>query len=166
MRPILFFMKRVLVMSLEDKVNRLIEEEVESLGYEAVKVLLRLESRRKLIRVYIDRFDRGVTLDDCVEVSRALGFVLDDVERLGAGYKLEVSSPGINRPLVKPDHFRRFTGERAKVIFLDEGGSKKSLSGDILETDDEKLTLSLNNRDVIIRFDRVLEANLIGRKTV
>lgn len=166
MRPILFFMRRVLVMSFEDKVNRLIENEVESLGYEAVKILLRLESRRKLIRVYIDREDRGVTLDDCVEVSRALGFVLDDVERLGGGYKLEVSSPGINRPLVKPQHFRRFAGERAKVVFLDEGDSKKSLTGNILETDEEKLTLSLSSRDVIIRFDRVLEANLIGRRKV
>lgn len=166
MRPILFFMRRVLVMSFEDKVNRLIEDEVESLGYEAVKILLRLESRRKLIRVYIDSADRGVTLDDCVEVSRALGFVLDDVDRVGAGYKLEVSSPGINRPLVKPQHFRRFAGEKAKVVFLDEGGSKKSLTGDILETDEEKLTLSLSSRDVIIRFDRVLEANLIGRRKV
>jgi len=154
------------MMSLQDKINSLIEEEVESLGYEAVKIMLRLSSRKKFIRVYIDRPEGSVTLDDCVGVSRALGFVLDDAEGLGANYKLEVSSPGINRPLAKPEHFRRFTGEKAKVVFLDEGGSKKSLTGYILETGDEEMVLSLNNADVRIRFENILEANLSGRKTV
>ncbi|MBD3179720.1 MAG: ribosome maturation factor [Candidatus Latescibacteria bacterium] len=153
-------------MALNDKINGLIKEEVESLGYEMVKTMLRLESRRKFIRVYIDRPDGGVTLDDCVEVTRALGFVLEDLERLSGGYKLEVSSPGFNRPLVKPEHFRRFAGERAKVVFLDEGGSKKSLTGNIREAGDRDITLGLNRGDVRIRFDQILEANLSGAKKV
>lgn len=91
-----------------------IEHEVASLGFECVEVTYAVESGRRILRVTLDSA-AGVRLDQCARASRALGPLLDACEGLPSGYYLEVSSPGINRPLTKPEHYQRFRGERAKI---------------------------------------------------
>jgi ribosome maturation factor RimP len=100
-----------------------IESQVEALGYECVEVRFGTEGGRRILRVTVDG-ESGIGLDACAAVSRALGPVLDGIAQFPSGYYLEVSSPGINRALTKPEHFGRFKGERAKLSLREpiEGG--------------------------------------------
>ena len=96
------------------KLTQLIEPVIEGLGYELWGCEYVPRRRQSLLRVYIDRRD-GVTLDDCSRVSHQLSGVLDVEDPIGGAYILEVSSPGLDRLLLKADHFRRFLGRRVKI---------------------------------------------------
>ncbi|MGH8502266.1 MAG: ribosome maturation factor RimP [Gammaproteobacteria bacterium] len=96
------------------KLTQLIEPVIEGLGYELWGCEYVPRRRQSLLRVYIDRRD-GVTLDDCGRVSHQLSGVLDVEDPIGGAYILEVSSPGLDRLLLKADHFRRFLGHRVKI---------------------------------------------------
>jgi len=127
-------------MSLQPGVLRdAIEKHVLSEGFECVDVVLGPEAGRRVLRITIDQ-DGGVPLEACAKISRSLGAMLEEAEDLPDGYVLEVSSPGINRPLLKPEHFQRFQGERAKIKLRErtEGdrtlvGVLGELRGDVLE---------------------------------
>ena len=98
----------------ETKLYGLIEPTVTALGFELVGVLLRGGRSRGLIRVYIDR-DGGVTVDDCAQVSHRVNGLLDMADPMPRGYDLEVSSPGLDRPLFFERDFARFAGTGLKV---------------------------------------------------
>ena len=115
-----------------------IEHELASLGFECIEVTFAVESGRRILRVTLDA-PGGVLLEQCAQASRALAPLLDSCADLPAGYYLEVSSPGINRPLTKPEHFRRFRGEPAKLRLREavDGGASVTgvlgaLEGDVL----------------------------------
>ncbi|MDX1494735.1 MAG: ribosome maturation factor RimP, partial [Longimicrobiales bacterium] len=96
------------------------ERRIEELGYELVEIRWGGSGKRPMLKVRIDRPDsvrgEGVTVDECAEVSRALEPWLDEHEGLSERYVLEVSSPGVNRPLVRARDFQRFRGEHVAVM--------------------------------------------------
>ena len=96
------------------KLLQLLEPVVESLGYELLTVELLNGNQGLLLRLYID-IDKGITVDDCEIVSRQVSSVLDVEDPIKGHFTLEVSSPGVDRPLVKPEHFERVVGERINV---------------------------------------------------
>ncbi len=147
-------------MSVEEKINGILEEELGNLGFEFIKVKFAQRGKRKILQIYIDHPDRNVSISDCVGVSKSLGLVLDNLNEVSGPYNLEVSSPGIMRPLVKPGHFARFRGEKAKVQFVDEKGDKLSLIGEIVESDENSVVLDLKEGNVRIKFDKMIQANL------
>ena len=101
--------------SAPDKLVRLLRDEVELLGYELVGVELSGQGKGgKLLRIYIDHED-GINLDDCVQVSHQVSGVLDVEDPIRDHYRLEVSSPGMDRPLFELAHFERFAGHKAKI---------------------------------------------------
>lgn len=97
-----------------------LDEMVEALGFEVVELEQAGSKNRPILRLRIDRLDpsqeEGVTIDDCARVSRALEASLDERPSLSERYVLEVSSPGVERPLVRPRDFSRFAGEEIAVI--------------------------------------------------
>jgi ribosome maturation factor RimP len=150
-------------MSVEEKINRVIEEELGNLGFELIKTDSFPRGKRKILQIYIDHPDRNVTISDCVSVSKSLGLALDDLNEVSGPYNLEVSSPGVERPLVKPDHFARFQGEKAKIQFVNEKGNKQSLVGEILKSDESSVVLDLKEDKVRIKLDKIIKANLHGQ---
>jgi ribosome maturation factor RimP len=112
--------------SLLEGLRRLAARVVEEAGVELVDLALRGSSRRRTLRVDIDRAGpRGVNLDDCKRVSEALGAAIEEEDELIDGsYVLEVSSPGVDRPIRSPEDIRRNTGRRVVVTTreADEGG--------------------------------------------
>ncbi|MFQ5601337.1 MAG: ribosome maturation factor RimP [Candidatus Krumholzibacteriia bacterium] len=125
---------------LRPELVRRIEEQVGLLDFECVDVLFVAEGGRRILRVTLDS-PGGVLLDQCAKVSRELSPVLDEFGDLPGGYCLEVSSPGINRPLTKPEHFRRFRGERVKVRLNEKLDGGLSVTGILGELENDVLTV-------------------------
>ncbi len=123
--------------------ERELEERVEDLGFELVEIQWAGSRNRPIIRVRIDRPDAvpgegGVAVDECATVSRALEPWLDAHEDVPERYVLEVSSPGVDRPLRKDRDFRRFAGEKVAVKGHDIlAGRARRLEGELLGLDDE-----------------------------
>ena len=116
---------------------------VEAAGYDLEELAVTPAGRRSIVRVVVDR-DDGVTLDDVAEVSRAVSTALDehDGEFGSAPYVLEVTSPGVDRPLTEPRHWRRNTG-RLVTVAVGAAGSAEQVTGRVLEVDGDGVTLAV-----------------------
>ncbi|RJR30748.1 MAG: ribosome maturation factor RimP [Candidatus Latescibacterota bacterium] len=147
-------------MTLDRGIEELVAREVEALGYELVKVEFSVGGRRGTLRVFIDRTDAGISIDDCVRVTKSLGLALDGGEAMPGPYTLEVSSPGSHRPLVKRAHFERFLGERARVSHLDETGKRETATGAIATAGETAVTIRAEDGTRTIPYERILRANL------
>jgi ribosome maturation factor RimP len=124
-------------MRVIPEIEHELEGRISDLGYELVDVRWGGSSRRPLLRLRIDRPDStpgtGVTVEDCAIVSRGLESWLDEHERLSERYTLEVSSPGVDRPLVRPGDFERFRGEMIAVKGDDVlAGRARRLEGELV----------------------------------
>lgn len=105
------------------------------------------------LRVFIDHPD-GVSLDLCEQVTR-------DLETLRDRYALEVSSPGIERPLTKPDHYRRFLGRRARVRTRGEHDGHKSFTGELVGASDDEVTIAADTGVIAIPYADIHRSNLV-----
>jgi ribosome maturation factor RimP len=119
-----------------------------------VEVLLAEIVGGRLVRLFIDHPD-GVTLDLCERVTNRLPEVREK-------YALEVSSPGADRPLTKPEHFRRFLGHRARVRMRGEHQGRRSFTGELLEAGDEAVTVAADTGVVSIAYSDIKRSNLLG----
>lgn len=145
---------------IADRVEQLAGPLCDSEGLELAHVAFVHESHQYFLRVYIDK-PGGVTMEDCTLISRQLGDLLDVSMSLEAAYRLEVSSPGINRPLFKKDDYSRFKGQRVKVRTVTEVMGKNSLTG-ILEGISEHgcVMLAMDGNTVEIDFSSIKSARL------
>jgi ribosome maturation factor RimP len=109
---------------MRETLLKLLEPAVEALGYELVE----LEFHSGVLRIYINR-PEGITLDDCQKVSQQISAVLDVEDPIPGAYTLEVSSPGLDRPLRKPADFQRHTGERVRIELLLPCAGRRRFSG-------------------------------------
>jgi ribosome maturation factor RimP len=116
---------------------------VDAAGYDLEELVVTPAGRRSVVRVVVDR-DEGVTLDDVAEVSRAVSTALDedDAEFGGASYVLEVTSPGVDRPLTEPRHWRRNTG-RLVAVGVGPQGAVEQVTARVLEVDDTGVSLAV-----------------------
>jgi ribosome maturation factor RimP len=118
---------------------------VDSAGYELEELVVTPAGRRSVVRVVVDR-DEGVTLDDIAEVSRAVSDVLDaHDDGMGRAYVLEVTSPGVDRPLTEPRHWRRNVGRLVTVAVGPAGGADE-VTGRITDVHDTGVTLAVEAR--------------------
>ena len=112
-------------------------------GYELVDVELLVQGGRRTVRVLLDR-PGGVRVGDCARFSRRLSDCLDMNQTLANSYNLEVSSPGVDRPLRSPEHFERFKGERAQLTTHEPLDGRRHWSGRLLGLEDERVGLELD----------------------
>lgn len=159
-------------MQAVPEIDQGLEDRVEDLGYEVVELRWGGSGRRPLLKLRIDRRDgvpgEGVTVDDCAKVSRALESWLDEHDAIPDRYVLEVSSPGVDRPLVRSRDFERFKGEKVAVsgkqVLL---GKATRLEGELLGlqgagTDDESVLLRLpSGEEVSIPRSEIRKSHLV-----
>ena len=110
-------------------------------GLELVDVQYRPEGGRVVLRLMIDRPTGGVTIDELARVSREIGHLLDAHDAVPGRYNLECSSPGLNRPLTKPEHFRRATGQRVYVRMRNAVAGRRQFRGVLAEAADDAATV-------------------------
>jgi ribosome maturation factor RimP len=137
--------------------SEIVERTVGGMGFECVD--FQQSNRGRLLRVFIDK-PEGVTVDDCAEVSRQLTRVLA-VE--GAEYeRLEVSSPGLDRPLRKPSDFRRFAGQRVEVRMRERDASgRRRFAGLLLNCDEQAATIEVDGQCVNLPLADMDRARLV-----
>lgn len=146
-----------------DSIVGAIEEIAEPLclaeGFELVHVECVSDSVGIIIRIYIDNM-AGVTLDDCVYMSRQLGDLIDvQLENISA-YRLEISSPGPKRPLKKIADFERFKGRRVKVETVEPIGGRLKFTGVLDKIQDGCIEVVVNKETVVFRLDQISKSRL------
>jgi ribosome maturation factor RimP len=132
----------------------------ETQGVEIVDIELRREGSRggRVLRLYLDK-DGGPNMDDLSQVSRELSALLDVHDIVEGAYTLEVSSPGINRPLKLPEHFQRFIGKTVRVRTRDLVQGRRSFLGPLLDVSAEKIAVNQDGARVEIPFAVIEKSN-------
>ena len=149
-----------------ESLERPIRELVERLGYECVHVGVGTDSAQRRVRVLIDSLG-GIAVSDCETVSRAVNRFLDenDIPELEGRYYLEVSSPGVERPLFTPEHYARFRGREARIRLTEPMGGRKGLTGEILSADEDSVLLFVpdEEREIAVPFGNIRSGSLVFR---
>jgi ribosome maturation factor RimP len=148
---------------MEDIKNRvvgIIEPVINSLGIELVDIELNKMRRKAMLRVYIDK-EGGITIADCERVSREIEGVLDVEDPIPYSYVLEVSSPGLDRPLKAPKDFKRFAGNMVRVVINDPMEKQTFLVGKLEAADENEIVLVLpKDKKVTIPYENISRAKL------
>ncbi len=146
---------------LSRKIHEIATRIAESEGMEVVEVEVRGAGSSRLIRVTIDK-PSGVTLNDCELMSNQLGTVLDVEDTVpGGGYKLEISSPGVERKLFRQKDFDRFAGEKVKVVLKQPRAGRKTFEGVLRAGAPGEIVIEVSPTvNVSARLDEIARANL------
>lgn len=145
----------------DDPLTALVRGAVEPLGYEALGVVhLQRPGGSGLLRVYIDHPD-GITLEDCEAVSRQLSAVLDVEDPISGQYDLEVSSPGLDRPLFTPEQIARHVGSRARVKLVGKLDGRRRFEGVIRAVTGAELELEVDGLPVRLPLAQIEGARLV-----
>ena len=143
---------------IADKVSAIIKETVEAQGVELWDVRYVKEGASYYLRVYIDKAE-GINIDDCTNVSHAIDPILDEADPIKDSYYLEVCSPGIERELSRPEHYKKVLGEKIKLrLFKARDGVKEFIV--ILESFDGEITLKTDSNMLTFTLNEIAKANL------
>ncbi|MEQ9861171.1 ribosome maturation factor RimP [Pectobacterium cacticida] len=145
--------------TLEQKLTEMIAAPVAALGYELVGIEF-IRSRQSTLRIYIDSVD-GITVDDCADVSHQVSAVLDVEDPITVAYNLEVSSPGLERPLFTTEHYLRFIGEEVTVVLRMAVQNRRKWLGVIKAVNGEMITITVEGKDEVFALSNIQKANLV-----
>ena len=145
--------------SLVERVWQIAEPLVAENSMEIVDIDYRREGRGHVLRFYLDRADGGVTIDELSTMSRRIGHVIEAHDVVPGRYLLEVSSPGVNRRLRQPDHFRRYVGKRVRVRILEHSDGKREFVGSLNAVEGGGIVIGAASGDRFIPFDNIAQAN-------
>jgi len=143
-----------------NRLTELIQPLVESLGYEFVGLDYLSNPKQSVLRLYIDN-DNGVGLEDCESVSRELAALMDVEDPIKGHYTLEVSSPGLDRPLFTPEQYLQFAGQEAKVSLFAPQEGRRKFKGVILAIENDMLKLNVDGEEVTLLLDNIAKARLV-----
>ncbi len=138
----------------------LFENEVASLGYELLGIEVNQSTHGSILRVYIDK-EGGIVVEDCVAVSRQLSGVLDVEDPIKGNYDLEVSSPGMDRPLFTVEQFKKVLGETIKLKLYEKYNDRKRFSGILKAVDEEEVVINCDNEEYKVPFRLIDRARLV-----
>jgi ribosome maturation factor RimP len=148
-------------MSLADSIENLISPTIEELGFEIVRIEVLGEINPSL-QIMADRIDQlGMNVDDCAQISRAVSAILDVEDPITNAYTLEVSSPGMDRPLVKREHFERFTGAEIRLEKKVHGDEQRRYRGDLKGIKGDDVVLLIKGEEILIPFADVQKAKIV-----
>lgn len=149
--------------SKHQQLHDILESALESVGYELVGFEWLRQGKYSLLRVYIDS-PEGVSLDQITEASRQISAVLDVEDPISGKYNLEVSSPGLNRPLFKQEHYERFVGQGVKLRLRQPIDNQRNITGRLTSVDGNTIVVKAMDVDKEwqLSINDIEKANLIA----
>jgi len=150
----------MITQELENKIKEMAEPIIRDMGLHLDNLELTMMGRKALLRIVIDK-EGGVTLDDCERISREIEAQLDVDDPIPCSYTLEVSSPGLDRPLREVKDFKRFSGSMVRIITSNPIENQTFFVGKIIEAGDDELLLLLpRDRKITIQYKNISRARL------
>lgn len=145
------------------RLTQLIEPEAHALGFDLVRVRMFGGGDDLTLQVMAERPDtRQLTIDDCADLSRRISDKFDEVDPIEEAYRLEVSSPGIDRPLTRLKDFADWAGHEARIKLTDEIDGRKQLTGDLAGLDGDRIAIDVKKHErMTIGLDQVADAKLL-----
>jgi len=150
----------VVAESVTERVTALVEPVIEEMGFELVDVEFLTDRGRRVLRIYVDT-EGGITLDQCVDVSREVGTLIDLEDVVPEQYVLEVSSPGLDRPLKKEKDFLGAVGRKVKVKMKNPVENRRNFTGILKSFDNGFMTLQVDNQKVNLPVKAVDRARIV-----
>ena len=144
-----------------NRIAQAIEPSLEAMGYRLVRVVI-TSGRRATLQVMAERLDdQPMTVDDCAQISHSVSALLDVADPIPGAYMLEISSPGIDRPLVRTEDYDRFTGFEAKIELARPIDGRKRFRGRLLGTSRGNVRLATETGETELPLDAVGRAKLV-----
>lgn len=148
-------------MQNKHPLHNMIEPIVKKLGFELVRILT-IGNVNPTLQIMIERIDRkDIVVDDCATVSRAISAALDEKDPISGKYTLEVSSPGLDRPLTSLENFERFSNFEAKIETDTPIENRKRFKGRILRVENENIIFYMDDKEWVIPYSAVSKAKLL-----
>jgi ribosome maturation factor RimP len=147
------------VLSVQ-KLNELLQPLVEDLGFEFIGLEYNPNPKHSVLRIYIDH-ENGVGIQDCETVSRETAALLDVKDPIRSHYNLEVSSPGLDRPLFTPAHYSEFTGYEVQINMYAPQDGRRKFTGPILSAGESSVNIEQDGSEVTLEYDNIAKAKLI-----
>ncbi len=147
-------------MASRQQLETVFAPSIAALGYTIWHCELVSAGQQKILRVLIEG-DKGVNADACAAVSRQLSAMLDVEDLISGRYLLEVSSPGLDRPLVKPEHFQQYLGRKIKCKLRVAEDGRRQLTGELQGCDEAQIQLQTDDGVYEIKLSNIDKANLI-----
>lgn len=142
------------------RVADLIDPAISSMGYELLGIEYGDQGRGSLLRIYIDH-DDGIKLDDCSSVSRRVSALLDVEDLIGGHYDLEVSSPGLDRPLFSEEQFGRYLSHKVKIVMALPQMGRKRFTGILKDIVDGVVVIEVDNEIYDLPYAEIASARLV-----
>ena len=144
---------------MQDELERLLSPTIRDMGYELWGCEYLSQGKHSLLRIYIDKSD-GIGIEDCQKVSSQVSALLDVDDPIPGNYSLEISSPGIPRPLFSSWHYQLYIGQTVKLKTYKPVDGSRKLSGTIVSASERSLVLEINNQHQELLFSNIVKANL------
>jgi ribosome maturation factor RimP len=145
---------------LEKKLTEMLEAPVEAVGFELVGLEFIRAGKHSTLRLYIDS-ENGVEVDDCATVSHQVSAVLDVEDPITTEYNLEVSSPGMDKPLFKPAHYKQVIDQTVSVKLQMPQDGRRNFKGSLKSCDERNFIIVVDKDEFELAYDNVLKANLV-----
>jgi len=146
---------------LEEKLEQLLAPTIESMGFELWGIEYIPAGKHSTLRIYIEK-EGGVNVDDCSDVSRQVSAIMDVEDPISSAYNLEVSSPGMDRQLFKPEQFTRYKGEQVQIRTSIAVLGRKRFKGPMLTVTEDGIEVEVDAELYEIPFDLIEKANLVA----
>jgi len=150
------------VSSKLEQLQALLAPVVEALGYQCWGIEFLSQGRHSLLRVYIDH-ENGILIDDCEKVSRQISGVLDVEDPISSEYTLEVSSPGMDRPLFRLEQFAAHAGELVKIKLRSPYEGRRNFQGLLRGVEEQDVVVLVEDHEYLLPIDMIDKANIIPR---
>lgn len=149
-------------MNLEEKLEQLLKPTIESMGFELWGFEYLPAGRHSILRVFVDKQDTGITVDDCADISRQISAIMDVEDPISSAYMLEVSSPGMDRLLFTPSQYQRYVGKTVQVRTAVGVLGRRKFKGPMVQATDSMIEVEVDGELYEIAYDIIEKANLVA----
>ena len=144
----------------DEKLTEMLTPPVEALGFELLGIEFVRAGKHSTLRVYIDS-PNGITVDNCADVSHQIGAVLDVEDPIGTEYNLEISSPGLDRPLFKEQHYQAVIGQTVSVRLRMPLDNRRNFKGEVVSVENGTLLISVDGEEFELVIGNIEKGNLV-----